>query len=37
MATRAADLVIPPDRVVVDTNVLVAATDERAGLSTTTR
>jgi predicted nucleic acid-binding protein len=28
MATRAADLVIPPDRVMVDTNVLVAATDE---------
>jgi len=29
MATRAADLVVPPDRVMVDTNVLVAATDER--------
>jgi predicted nucleic acid-binding protein len=28
MATRAADLVIPPDRVMVDTNVLLAATDE---------
>jgi len=29
MATRAADLALPPDRVMVDTNVLVAATDER--------
>jgi predicted nucleic acid-binding protein len=28
MATRVADLVIPPDRVMVDTNVLLAATDE---------
>jgi predicted nucleic acid-binding protein len=28
MATRVADLVMPPDRVMVDTNVLLAATDE---------
>ena len=28
MATRAADLVILPDRVMLDTNVLLAATDE---------
>jgi predicted nucleic acid-binding protein len=28
MATRAADLTVPPDRVMVDTNVLLAATDE---------
>ena len=28
MATRVADLVVPPDRVMVDTNVLLAATDE---------
>ena len=28
MATRVADLVTPPDRVMVDTNVLLAATDE---------
>jgi predicted nucleic acid-binding protein len=28
MATRAADLVTPPDRVMVDTNVFLAATDE---------
>jgi predicted nucleic acid-binding protein len=28
MATRAADLAVPPDRVMIDTNVLVAATDE---------
>ena len=28
MATRAADLAIPPDRVMLDTNVLLAATDE---------
>ena len=28
MATRVADLTIPPDRVMVDTNVLLAATDE---------
>lgn len=28
MATRVADLVVPPDHVMVDTNVLIAATDE---------
>jgi predicted nucleic acid-binding protein len=28
MATRVVDLVTPPDRVMVDTNVLLAATDE---------
>jgi predicted nucleic acid-binding protein len=28
MATRVADLAIPPDRVMVDTNVLLAATDQ---------
>jgi predicted nucleic acid-binding protein len=28
MATRVADLAVPPDRVMVDTNVLLAATDE---------
>ena len=28
MATRVADLTVPPDRVMVDTNVLLAATDE---------
>ncbi len=28
MATRVADLAIPPDRVMLDTNVLLAATDE---------
>ncbi len=28
MATRVADLMVPPDRVMVDTNVLLAATDQ---------
>jgi predicted nucleic acid-binding protein len=28
MATRVADLAVPPDRIMVDTNVLLAATDE---------
>ena len=28
MATRVADLVVPPDRVMIDTNVLLAATDK---------
>jgi hypothetical protein len=28
MATRVADLAVPPDQVMVDTNVLLAATDE---------
>ena len=37
MATRVADLVMPPARVMVDTNVLLAATDESRTEHPTTR